>query len=153
MQITGAMITQKPISLKIDASILEDLDKEVALGWRKRNNLINQAIAMYLRVIDARRRIRCAGSVQDKLKQLEDLESFVVPEAQSIRVLEKYILSEAADESIYDQAATESCTTDCLQYRQGTCPFRYHVKMGCLRFKEAYNRLTHPVEDKEEVEP
>lgn len=97
MQITGAMITQKPISLKIDASILEDLDKEVALGWRKRNNLINQAIAMYLRVMDARRRIRCAGSVQDKLKQLEDLESFVVPEAQSIRVLEKYILSEASE--------------------------------------------------------
>ena len=90
------MITQKPISLKIDASILEDLDKEVALGWRKRNNLINQAIAMYLHVMDARRRIRCAGSIQDKLKQLEDLESFVVPEAQSIRIAEKYILSEAS---------------------------------------------------------
>lgn len=140
------MITQKPISLKIDASILEDLDKEVALGWRKRNNLINQAIAMYLHVMDARRRIRCAGSVQDKLKQLEELESFVVPEAQSIRIVDKYILSNPSEVSIYDQAATESCTTDCIQYRQGTCPFRYNAKMSCLRFKEAYNRLTHPDE-------
>lgn len=145
------MITQKPISLKIDASILEDLDKEVALGWRKRNNLINQAIAMYLRVMDARRRIRCAGSIQDKLKQLEDLESFVVPEAQSIRIAEKYILSEASEESIYDQAAIESCTTDCLQYRQGTCPYRYNAKMSCLRFKEVYNRLTHPDDEQDTV--
>lgn len=90
------MITQKPISLKIDATILEDLDKEVTLGWRKRNNLINQAIAMYLRVMDSRRRIRYASSIQDKLKQLEDLESFVIPEAQSIRIMGKYILSEAS---------------------------------------------------------
>lgn len=96
MQTTGAMITQKPISLKIDATILEDLDKEVTLGWRKRNNLINQAIAMYLRVMDSRRRIRYASSIQDKLKQLEDLESFVIPEAQSIRIMGKYILSEAS---------------------------------------------------------
>ena len=146
MQITGAMITQKPISLKIDASILEDLDKEVALGWRKRNNLINQAIAMFLHVMDARRRIRCAGSVQDKLKQLEDLETFVVPEAQSIRILEKYILSGSPEESIYDQAAIQACTTDCSAYRAGTCPFRYKHKDGCYRFKEAYNRLTHPDE-------
>lgn len=149
MQTPGAMITQKPISLKIDAKILEDLDKEVALGWSKRNSLINQAIAMYLRVMDARRRIRCAGSVQDKLKQLEDLESFVVPEAQSIRVLEKYILSGSPEESIYDQAAIESCTTDCLQYRQGTCPYRYNAKMSCLRFKKVYNRLTHPDDEQD----
>ena len=143
MQTPGAMITQKPISLKINAQVLEDLDKEVALGWSKRNSHINQAIAMYLRVMDARRRIRCAGSVQDKLKQLEDLESFVVPEAQSIRVLEKYILSGSPEESIYDQAAIQACTTECSAYRAGTCPWRYKHKEGCYRFKEAYNRLTH----------
>lgn len=91
------MITQKPISLKIDVQILTDLDKEAALGWRKRNWHINKAIAMYLHVMDARRRIRCAGSIQDKLKQLEELESFVVPEAPSIRIAEKYILSEASE--------------------------------------------------------
>lgn len=140
------MITQKPISLKINAKVLEDLDKEVALGWSKRNSHINQAIAMYLRVMDARRRIRCAGSVQDKLKQLEDLESFVIPEAQSIRVLEKYILSGSPEESIYDQAAIEACTTDCARYRAGTCPFLYGHKRECYRFKVAYDRLTHPDE-------
>lgn len=140
------MITQKPISLKIDAKILEDLDKEVALGWRKRNWHINQAIAMYLHVMDARRRIRCCGGVQDKLKQLEELESFVVPEAPSIQVLEKYILSGSPEESIYDQAAIQACTTDCARYRAGTCPFGYKHKEECMRFKEAYDRLTHPDE-------
>lgn len=146
MQITGAMITQKPISLKIDTKILEDLDKEVARGLSSRNSLINQAIAMYLRVMDARRLMSQASSVQDKLKYIEDLEKFLLPESRAIRIMEKYLLSEAADESIYDKAATESCTTDCLQYRQGTCPYRYNVKMSCLRFKEAYNRITHPDE-------
>ena len=147
------MITQKPISLKIDAKILEDLDKEVARGWSSRNNLINQAIAMYVRVMDARRLMREASSIQDKLKHIADLESFVIPEAQAIRTMEKYLLSEAADESIYDQAATESCTTDCVQYRQGTCPFRYNAKISCMRFKEVYNRLTHPDDEGKEVEP
>lgn len=141
------MITQKPISLKIDAKILEDLDKEAALGWRKRNWHINQAIAMYLRVMDARRRIRCAGSVQDKLKQLADLETFVVPEAPSIRVLEKYILSDSLKESIYDQAADQACTTDCARYRSGTCPYFYGQKEKCYRFKEAYDRITQSSHD------
>lgn len=143
------MITQKPISLKIDAKILEDLDKEVDREWSSRNNLINRAIAMYLRVMDARRLMRQASSVQDKLKHIADLESFVVPEAQSIRIMEKYLLSEAADESIYDQASTESCTTDCVQYRQGTCPYRYNAKISCMRFKEVYNRLTHPDDEQD----
>lgn len=141
------MITQKPISLKIDAKILEDLDKEVALGWRKRNNLINQAIAMYLRVMDTRRRIRFAGSVQDKLKQLADLETFVVPEAPSIRVLEKYILSGSPEESIYHQAADQACTTDCARYRSGTCPHPYKQKERCYRFKQAYDRITQSSHD------
>lgn len=140
------MITQKPISLKIDTKILEDLDKEVALGWSKRNSHINQAIAMYLRVMDARRRIRCAGSMEDKWNYLQELETDLIPECALWPVLEKYIPSGSPEESIYEQAAAESCTTDCLQYRQGTCPYRYNAKMSCLRFKEAYNRLTHPDE-------
>lgn len=146
MQITGAMITQKPISLKINTKILEELDKETGLGRGTRNWHINQAIAMYLRVIDARRRIRCCGGVQDKLKQLEELESFVVPEAQSIRIMEKYILSETSEESIYDQAAIQACTTDCARYRAGTCPYPYKQKERCYRFKEAYDRITNPDE-------
>lgn len=143
------MITQKLISYKIDTKLLEDLDKEVSLGWKRRNTLINEAVFMYLRVIDARRRIRNCGSVQDKLRELAALEAVVVPEAPSIRVQEKYILSETSEELIYDQAAVEVCTIDCLQYRQGTCPYRYNAKMSCFRFKQAYNRLTNPYEGEE----
>ena len=46
--------TQIPISLKIDASLLDDLNKECELGY-KRNRLINQAIAMFLEAREARR--------------------------------------------------------------------------------------------------
>ena len=53
------MITQKPISLKIDTSLLQDLDDEVRLGCRKRNWHINQAIALYLEVQDLNRRLKC----------------------------------------------------------------------------------------------
>ena len=51
------MVTQKPISLKIDTELLQELDEEVRLGWRKRNCLINQAIALYLEVKDLNRRL------------------------------------------------------------------------------------------------
>lgn len=49
------MITQKSISLKIGYSILDELDKEVSLGWLKRNTLINEAIRLYLELADLRR--------------------------------------------------------------------------------------------------
>lgn len=52
------MINQKPISLKIEYSLLEMLDKEVSTGWKKRNTLINEAVAMYLKFLDCRRRVR-----------------------------------------------------------------------------------------------
>lgn len=35
------MITQKLISLKIDVELLEKLDEEVSLGWKRRNACIN----------------------------------------------------------------------------------------------------------------
>lgn len=93
MQTTGAMITQKPISLKIDTKILEDLDKEAALGWNKRNWHINQAIRLYLRVMDTRRRVRCSGSMEDKWGYLQELETDLIPECAFWPVLEKYIPS------------------------------------------------------------
>lgn len=60
------MVTQKAISLKIDFGTLDRLDKEVALGWRKRNNHINKAIDFYLDYKDALRRIKAYGSIEDK---------------------------------------------------------------------------------------
>lgn len=53
------MVTQKPISLKIDQELLEMLDAEVKLGWRKRNWHINQAIRIYLELLDLNRRLNC----------------------------------------------------------------------------------------------
>ena len=60
------MVTQKPISLKIDCSLLEDLDKEVMCGWRKRNSHINEAIKLYLEYLDTRRRMKIFGNLEDK---------------------------------------------------------------------------------------
>lgn len=58
------MVTQKPISLKIDYDLLKDLDQEVALGWRKRNNHINEAIRYYLELKDAIRRVNMFCSIE-----------------------------------------------------------------------------------------
>lgn len=62
------MVTQKPISVKIDYQLLEDLDKEVALGYRKRNAHINEAIRCYLQMRDAARRYRSYTSLYDRDK-------------------------------------------------------------------------------------
>lgn len=75
------MITQKPISLKIDTKLLEDLDKEVSLGWQKRNTIINQAIGFYLKLLDGRRRLRSFGNIEDKRKALDRLIKDLVPES------------------------------------------------------------------------
>lgn len=57
------MITQKPISLKIDAELLQRLDDELAHTWVKRNTAINEAIRMYLELRDARAHEKYANSV------------------------------------------------------------------------------------------
>lgn len=66
------MVNQKPISLKIEFDLLDELDKEVSLGWRKRNNHINEAIRLYLAYKDSRRRVYSYGSVDDKRKEARD---------------------------------------------------------------------------------
>lgn len=65
------MVTQKPISLKIDTELLQELDEEVRLGWRKRNCLINQAIALYLEVQDLNRRLSCYQGASLKHDEVE----------------------------------------------------------------------------------
>lgn len=57
------MIKQKPISLKIDVELLEKLDEEVSLGWKRRNACINEAIAVWLELKDAVRHEKYANSV------------------------------------------------------------------------------------------
>lgn len=68
------MITQKPISLKIDTELLQKLDEEVRLGWGKRNWHINQAIALYLEVQDLNRRLKC---YHDAVLKHDELERFL----------------------------------------------------------------------------
>ena len=65
------MITQKPISLKIDTELLQELDEEVRLGGRKRNWHINQAIALYLEVQDLNRRLKCYHGAALKHDEVE----------------------------------------------------------------------------------
>lgn len=86
------MITQKPISLKIDAHLLEELDKEVSLGWRKRNALINEAIRTYLVLADSRRRIKSYGSIDDQVRELKQLVKKLLPGTIYLDAVEKYIL-------------------------------------------------------------
>ncbi len=49
------MVTQKPISLKLNYSTLEELDLECYVSGRKRNAVINDAIKMYIAIKDLAR--------------------------------------------------------------------------------------------------
>lgn len=49
------MVTQVPISVRMDFSTLEELDLEASLGEGKRNRLINDAVRMYMDYLDTRR--------------------------------------------------------------------------------------------------
>lgn len=77
------MITQKPISLKIDTELLQQLDAEVALGWRKRNYIINRAIRLYLSLQDRRRLIKCIDNADAKSAEVQDWLKRNFPEAAS----------------------------------------------------------------------
>lgn len=48
---------------------------------------------------------------------------------------------------IYDRTESEACNTDCLQYRQGTCPYRYDRKQQCVRFRVLYELKLVPPEE------
>ncbi len=75
------MITQKLISLKIDTELLQELDAECRTGWRKRNNHINQAIHMYLELLDTRRRVKCIGNPDAKVDEVHSWLKEWFPEA------------------------------------------------------------------------
>lgn len=75
------MVTQKPICLKIDTELLQELDEEVRLGWRKRNNHINEAIRFYLELKDTQRLIKCRGSRKEQLDIIEYFNKKWFPQA------------------------------------------------------------------------
>lgn len=75
------MVTQKPISLKIDTWLLQDLDEEVRLGYGKRNYIINRAIKVYLTLQDCRRTVNCIGNPDAKVDEVYSWLKTYFPEA------------------------------------------------------------------------
>lgn len=63
------MVRQKPISLKVNTFILERLDKEAEQTWKSRNKLINEAIDMYLDLLEIQRRQRLEESQGNKVSK------------------------------------------------------------------------------------
>lgn len=49
------MVNQISISAKIDSSIIDELEKEIAASGKKRNRIINDALRIYFKYQDARR--------------------------------------------------------------------------------------------------
>lgn len=56
------MVTQTPISFKIATDSLKELDKEAYIQASPRNRIINEAIVIYLELVDLNRAIRARCS-------------------------------------------------------------------------------------------
>lgn len=61
------MVTQIPISVRMDISTLEELDLEAALGKTKRNRLINEAVRMYMDYMDTVRAVNVEDDYSEKI--------------------------------------------------------------------------------------
>ena len=60
-------------------------------------------------------------------------------------------LQQMKDKQLYEKATNRACNTDCLQYRQGTCPFRWCMKLECSRFRVYYEHIKdNPTDDEED---
>ena len=75
------MVTQKPISVKMEYGILKALDEECRTGWMKRNRHINEAVRFYLDLKDTQRRIKCRGSRKEQQDLIEDFNKKWFPQA------------------------------------------------------------------------
>lgn len=73
------MITQQPICLKIHKELLEELDLEVQ-NAKSRNWIINRAVHVYLKLMDARRLASCLTE-KDKADTVESWLKEYFPEA------------------------------------------------------------------------
>lgn len=75
------MVNQEQICLKIDASLLLELNTEVYVSGIKRNRAINDAIRLYIKIRDTQRYLR---TTHDQELQKADVEKFcrdVFPQA------------------------------------------------------------------------
>lgn len=78
------MITQTPISLKIDSAVLERLNEEAEHSWKSRNRLINEAVIAYLELLDAQRYQRYQDKTDRKVSEqaLRFIKKHLVPNVQ-----------------------------------------------------------------------
>lgn len=78
------MITQTPISLKIDSAVLERLNEEAKDSWKSRNKLINEAVEMYLELMDVQRYQRLQDTQDRKVckQALMFIKRYLVPNVQ-----------------------------------------------------------------------
>ena len=78
------MVTQKPISLKIDRTLLEKLDAEAQDTWKSRNKLINEAVEMYLQLRNVQRYQRYEESVKKtvSIEALQFIQKYLVHNVQ-----------------------------------------------------------------------
>lgn len=60
------MIKQKTICLKLDKTLLFELEQEVNVSGINRNKLINYAVYKYIRNKDSARQLRC-GLISEKV--------------------------------------------------------------------------------------
>lgn len=58
----------------------------------------------------------------------EALERFVFDDKHS-----EFVLQVKAVPTILEEAIEECCTTDCVKYSNGACPFKYDEKYKCYR--------------------
>lgn len=77
-----AMINQKAIPLKLYSNLVDELDKEASVTGYKRNRIINDAVSLYLKAADTRRRIRAYTSLDDKQWELRKFLEQWLPETQ-----------------------------------------------------------------------
>lgn len=77
------MINQKALSLKLDVSVLEELDKEVSMTCQSRNRIINVAVRLYLDRLETQRRARAhgVGSPECDKAVAAFLKQWILPEA------------------------------------------------------------------------
>lgn len=59
------MITQKPISARINFERAKDLEQEAFVTGKSKNDIINRAIKVYCHFADARRRAIISGTTDD----------------------------------------------------------------------------------------
>lgn len=55
------MITQKPISARLDYDRLQDIEQEKFITGLSTNRIINEGVMVYCRIMDARRRYKMYG--------------------------------------------------------------------------------------------